>query len=62
VVEAPYNGMGSSFLGCRKFSKFSDIVLLNIFTIHLAYTSFPSMPKIFRVGLLIDSQSSCIFL
>jgi hypothetical protein len=41
--------------------KFYAIVLLNVLHIPLACIASPSMPMIYRFGLLMKSQSSCIF-
>jgi hypothetical protein len=60
VLEAFCTWIGISFL---RFGKFSAIILLNIFPMPLAYTSSPfSVTMIHRLGLLKESQSSCVFL
>jgi hypothetical protein len=52
--------IGISF---SRFGKFYAIFLLSILHIPLSCTSFLSlMPIIHRFGLLMESQSSCIFL
>jgi hypothetical protein len=60
VLEASWTWIGISF---SRFGKIFAIILLNIFYIPLAWTPFPSsMSMIHRFGLLIESQSSCIYL
>jgi hypothetical protein len=50
----------SVWMSISRFGKFS-VILLNIFSMPLACTSYPSMPMIHRFGLFMVSQRSCIF-